>query len=158
MAVAAVVDEDGDQTTSLAVEVEQRRLLPEDEPVEAVASTVALGCEVWVFANEVEYEQSDVSLLDPSTKGTEPPPHYVERGLKWPTRMAAESFFSFGVFAERADAEAYARMSGTVVAAERRRVQQTGQEVIVAQLRVIGMDITACLSAGDHRPFRLSAV
>jgi hypothetical protein len=44
--------------------------------------------------------------------------HYLERGWSWPPRLASESFISYGVFGDPAQARARARLSGTVLKAE----------------------------------------
>lgn len=150
VAVAAVVDDDGEQLTSMAVEVEQRRLLVADQPLDVDASIVALGNAVTVFRDSEDFERSDASLLSPESRDEEPPPHVAERGLKWPPRVAAESFFSYGVFQDPGEAEASARLSGTVVAAEARQVSHTGNGIIVAHVRGPGFDVTLCLDHGEH--------
>jgi len=102
VAIAAVVDDDGEQLTSLAVELEQRRLLPADEAGNYRAALVALGGDVSVLTSPEEFGESDASLLSTRDVGTEPPAQYVEHGWKWPPRVAANSFFSFGVFGDPA--------------------------------------------------------
>jgi len=44
--------------------------------------------------------------------------HYLERGWSWPPRLASESFISYGVFGDPAQARDRARLSGTVLKAE----------------------------------------
>jgi hypothetical protein len=147
VAIADVVDEDGEQTTMIAVELEQRRFLAVAAgPVAGPASVVALGVDVTVHAGAEAFAASDASLL--STDGGdpgEPPAHVVERGLPWPPRMAAESLISYGVFGPAEQAEAYARLNGTVLRAERRTVAATGARFVVARVRTVGLDLDLCL-------------
>jgi hypothetical protein len=149
--VAAVVDETGEQLTSAALEVEQRRLLS-GRPVEhASAAISALGVEVAVFDSTATFEESDASLLDRESSESEAPAHYVENGWKWPPRVAANSFISYGVFNEGDAATAHARLSGVVRSSERRTVVETGQEVVVAVVETAGFDVTVCLEGSAHR-------
>lgn len=150
VAIADVVDEDGEQAAMIAVELEQRRLLPAAAGAAAgLASVVALGVDVTVHADADAFAASDVSLLssDGGDPG-DPPPHVVERGLPWPPRMAAESLISYGVFGPPEQAEAYARLHGTVLRAEQRTVAATGQQFVAVRVRSVGLDLDMCLPAG----------
>lgn len=146
--IADVVDEAGEQTTLIAVALEQRRLLAfAAGPVAGPASVVALAVDVTVHADAAAFAASDASLLSPdSTDAGEPPVHVVERGLPWPPRMAAESLISYGVFGPAELAEAYARLNGTVLRAERRTVAATGGRFVVARVRTVGLDLDMCLA------------
>jgi hypothetical protein len=152
VAIADVVDEGDEQVTMLALELEQRRLLPAEGLAAASATVVALGVDVTVHADEDAFAASDASLLqDPGEDGPgEPPPHFVERGWSWPPRMAAESFISYGVFGAPEDAQAYARLTGTVRQARRLRVTATGQEFTAARVQTAGFEVDLCLPAGEH--------
>ena len=55
-----------------------------------------------------------------------------------------------GAFAEPAKAQPHARLTGTVVKAERRINRLTGQEFSVAITRTAGFDADVCLSAAEH--------
>jgi hypothetical protein len=150
VAIADVVDEDGEQATMIAVELEERRLLPASAGAAAgLASVVALGVDVTVHAGAEAFAASDASLLssDGGDPG-EPPPHVVERGMPWPPRMAAESLISYGVFGPAEQAQAYARLNGTVLHAGRRTVAATGQQFVTARVRTVGLDLDLCLPAG----------
>jgi hypothetical protein len=150
VAIAAVVDDDGEQLTSLALELEQIRLLGDSSVDEALAAITFLGRRVTVHEDSDAFARSAASLLDPNAGPNEPPPtHYVEHGLKWPPRVGDESFFSFGVFGEPAHAEAGGRFAGRVIHAERRTVQQSGQTFIVATVRSVGIDASVCLSGTE---------
>jgi len=59
--------------------------------------------------------------------------------------MAAESLISYGVFGPADQAEAYARLNGTVLRAERRTVAATGGRFVVARVRTVGLDLDLCL-------------
>ncbi|GIF97938.1 hypothetical protein [Catellatospora citrea] len=150
VAVAHVVDADGETLTMLAVEVEQRRLLSAGkQPVDAEAAVVALGVDVTVHADEAAFAASDASLLSPGSEPGEPPAHVVEQGHPWPPRMGPESFISYGVFGPPEQAEAYARLHGTVLSAQRRTVALTGGSFVVARVRTVGFEVDLCLAATD---------
>ncbi|NJC83179.1 hypothetical protein [Planosporangium mesophilum] len=149
--VADVVDEDGQQVTMLAAELEQRRLLPAAGTVGGLACVVALGVDVTVWADEDAFAASDASLLGDGDDPGEAPAHVVEQGLSWPPRMAAESFISYGVFGDPEQVQAYARLNGTVLRAQRKAVAVTGQEFVVARVRTAGFEVDVCLSADDVR-------
>jgi hypothetical protein len=150
VASAAVVDPEGNQLTSMALEVEQRRLLAPGAVIDAETAVVALGNAVEVFADAVEFSESDASLLSPESADEDPPADYLERGLRWPPRVAATSFFSFGVFQTGDAVQADARLASTVRSAERRRVRSTGRDVVVAEVEGPGFDITLCLDGAEH--------
>jgi hypothetical protein len=115
------------------------------------ATITALGVDVEVFDSTESFDESDTSLLGDESSGGEPPPHYVENGWKWPPRVAANSFFSYGVFNEGDAATAHARLSGVVRSSERRVVAETGQEIVVAVVETAGFDVTVCLEGSAHR-------
>jgi hypothetical protein len=150
VAIAAVVDEDGEQLTSLALELEQIRLLADSSVDQSLAAITFLGRRVTVHEDSDAFAGSPESLLDRNADPNEPPPtHYVESGLKWPPRVGDESFFSYGVFGESAHSEAGGRFAGRVIDAERRTVQQSGQTFIVAHVRAVGIDASVCLSGTE---------
>lgn len=148
---ADVIDEDGEQCTAMATELEQRRQLPDTSGLgDGLTSVVALGTDVSVHADADAFAASDASLLGSPDEAREPPAHFVERGWRWPPRVAAESFFSYGVFASKGEPQAYARLAGTVVHAERRTVRQTGQGFTVARVRTTGFEVDLCMAATEH--------
>ncbi|HCT76212.1 MAG TPA: hypothetical protein DGG94_04105 [Micromonosporaceae bacterium] len=144
VAIASVVDDSGETLTMLAAEVEQRRFLS-GEAASGQASIVALGVNVSVHADEHAFAASDASLLSPGEDPDEPPAHVVEQGMPWPLRMGAESFISYRVFGRPEQAQAHARLCGTVLAAGQRTVAATGQSFIVARVRTAGFDTDVCL-------------
>ncbi len=150
VAVADVVDQDGQTCTMLAAELEQRRFLPGDA-VEGRASIVALGVDVSVHASESAFAASDASLLSDG-ETTEPPAYVVEKGWPWPPRMAAESFISHGVFDEGAEARAYARLNCVVLAAGVRTSTMTGQRFVAARVRCLGFEAEVCFPAEVGTP------
>jgi hypothetical protein len=151
VATAAVVDEEGEQLTSVALELEQRHLLGRPTLGEVDAAVVAFGVSVASFGDENAFSESRESLLDPNADAeSEPPAHDAEHGLKWPPRMAAQSFFSYGVFGEPAAAQATARLYGVVAESTRRTTAQTGQSFVVARVRTVGFEVDVCLSADEH--------
>ncbi|GHJ48127.1 hypothetical protein Cs7R123_54690 [Catellatospora sp. TT07R-123] len=146
VAIANVVDGDGEMMTMLAVELEQRRLLTgAGRSVSGPASVIAFGQDVSVHADEDAFAASDASLLDPDDAGTEPPADHSEQGLPWPPRMGPESFISYGVFGPAEQAQALARLHGTVLDAQRRTVAATGQSFVVARVRTVGFETDLCL-------------
>lgn len=147
--VASIVDADGDQVTSIAAELEQRWLLPEvSGPVGGAACVVALGVAVEEYPDDDAFSASDASLLSRG-RGDERPAHFAAQGWAWPPRMAAESFLSYGVFGEPAQATAYARLNGTVLAARRRTVAATGRQFVTSRVRTAGFEVDLCLPGGD---------
>ena len=140
VATAAVVDSDGDQLTSLGIELEQRALLA-GEPLDAgPAAVVSLGLEVSVHADAAAFGASPASLLDPN----------AEHGTTPPRRVAAESFIPSGLFNAPEEVNAYAQLAGVVLHADRRTTEHTGQSFIVARVRTAGFETDTCLSAGEH--------
>lgn len=127
-------------------ELEQRRLLP-PTPVGGLATVVALGVDVAVHTDADTFAASDDSLVSPRSgdEPDEPPAHFVEQGWSWPPRMAANSFFPYGVFGVPEDAEAYARLNGTVLHAARRTVVATGQQFIAARVHCGVFETDVCL-------------
>lgn len=150
VATASVVDETGDQLTALAFELEQKRLLPSSPVTTADAAVVFLGRNVTLHSDRDAFGDSPASLLNPSVDADEPPPpHVIERGLQWPFRVGSESFFSYGVFGDTADAQAIARFAGVVIAAESRTNQLTEQAFTVAQIHTVGINANVCLQDGE---------
>jgi len=123
VAAAKVVDAGGRQLTAIAFEAEQyRQLQALGEPAGGPARITALGVDVQVHPDADAFAASPGSQLDPAADpDQEPPPHYRERGWPWPPRLAAESFISYGVFADPAQARPRARLSGTVLHRPARR-------------------------------------
>lgn len=92
VASAAVLDEDGEQVTAFTVELEERLLLrAAGVPLDGPAAITALGVDVEVFASAEAFSESDASTLSPDDTDSAPPPHYAERGWKWPPRVAPSS-------------------------------------------------------------------
>jgi hypothetical protein len=126
VATARVVDDDGEQVTSVALDLEQRRLLG-SKTLDREAAIVALGRGVAIYSDAEAFAASPGSLVDPEADlKAEAPAHYVERGFKWPPRMASESFVSYGVFGDPARASPTARLNGVVISASARTVERTG--------------------------------
>jgi hypothetical protein len=151
VANAAVLDDEGEQVTAMTIEFEERRLLRKPPAVtDGIAGVTALGVAVEVFADEEAFAGSPASLVDPDREAGEPPAHYVERGRTWPPGMGAESFISYGVF-EQGSPSAHALLSGTVLEADVRTVELTGQRFVHALVRTIGFDAHVCFPAGDTR-------
>jgi hypothetical protein len=147
--IAAVVDDAGEQLTSLAVELEQQPLIA--NPITSALATITfLGRHITVHDDPDAFAASDASLLRPGSDPNDSPPARVaEHGLKWPVRMGHESFLSYGAFGDPSDAVASARFAALVVSAERRTVSLTGQSFIVAQVETIGICASLCLKGPD---------
>ena len=154
VSVAAVVDSAGEQISSIAFAPEQQRQLMElGSPVSGEVAMIALAVDVTVHFDADSYSASDASLLEPAGSGPEEPPEeYVRHGWAWPPRMAPESFVSHGAMADPAQADAHARLAGTVLAAERRTVTVSGQGFIVVRVRTAGFELDMCMAASEHQP------
>jgi hypothetical protein len=158
VAKAAVLDDENEQVTALAIEFEERRLLRRDPAItEGVAGITALGIAVEVFPSADAFAASPASLLRPEGAPTDPPPHYGERGWNWPPRVGSESFFSYGVFAQE-QPSAHARLAGTVLDADVRTVDLTGQRFVHARVRTVGFDADVCFPADDQPPPNVGAI
>lgn len=138
---ADVVDARGEMMTRLTFLLEEAAFLTDGARCRGASSIVALGSRVTLHEGADAFAASPSSLLDPADEGT--PEYLDERGMKRPFRMAAESFISYGTF--QSERDAYARLSGTVLSANRLVVAQTGQEVITARVRTVGFVALVCL-------------
>jgi len=128
--VANILDGDGEHVTALAADLEQyRQLIAAGRPVDGTARLTALGLAVQVHADEDAF-------------------HAARKGPNDATDPA--DFVPFGAFTEPAKAQPHARLTGTVVKAERRINRLTGQEFTVAVTRTAGFDADVCLSATEH--------
>jgi hypothetical protein len=79
-----------------------------------------------------------------------PPAHVVEHGLVWPPRWGAESFISFGEFADPTEAEARARLNGLVRSSEQRGTELTGATFTVCRVAALGLEVDVLLDANTH--------
>jgi hypothetical protein len=151
VAAATIVDEDGEQVTGMTIELEQHRLLRARGATRSGrAAIIALGVDVAVFDDAAAFSESPASLLgDRGLQPPDPPAEYAEHGLEWPPRVAAESFMSYGMFAQGEEATAHARLSGTVIEAEARTVARTGQRFVAARVASFGFEATVCFPADD---------
>ena len=155
VAVAEVVDAGGQQVTATAFEAEQyRQLLALGRRVSGPARITALGVDVQVYPDADAFAASPGSQLDPSADPAGPPPRDREQGWPGPPRLAAESFISYGIFADPAQARPHACLSGTVLSAGRRVCALTGQPFTAAAVRTAGFEADVCLagSAYPHLP------
>jgi hypothetical protein len=129
--IAEVQERDGTPITALAAEIEQyRQLVAGGRPAGGMAKIVAFGLRVKLYADEQAF------LAAP--KG----PHDAS---------APADFEPFGAFAEPAKAQAHARLTGTVIKAERRFSWFTSDPFTVAVTRTAGFEVDLCL-AGDEHP------
>lgn len=143
--VAADVMADGEVATRMAVEV----LGPEPVPAAGRAVVTAFGLEVTLHASADEFASSPASLLRPGS-ADEPRPAHLPEDVVWPQRIAAESFFSDGLFGDPAAAEPLALLSGTVLGGRTATVDATGQTFHAVRVRTVGMEVDVCLAADDH--------
>ena len=152
IASAAVVDAEGEQLTAMAFDAEQyRQLQALGQPVSGPARITALGVAAEIYQDDDAFAASPGSLLDPTADpAREPPQHYLDRGWTWPPRVASESFFSYGAFGEPAQASAHARLSGTVLKANRTVCTLTGQPFTIASVRTTGFEADLCLAGSEH--------
>jgi hypothetical protein len=129
--VADVLDAGGAPVNALAAELEQfRQLVAAGQPVDGMAKIAAFGLSVKL------YDDENAFLAAP-------------KGPKDATEPA--DFEPFGAFAEPAQAQAHARLTGTVLKAERRFSWLTGHPFTVAITRTAGFEVDLCL-AGDEHP------
>jgi hypothetical protein len=129
--IAEVQERDGTPITALAAEIEQyRQLVAGGRPAGGMAKIAAFGLRVKLYADEQAF------LAAP--KG----PHDAS---------APADFEPFGAFAEPAKAQAHARLTGTVIKAERRFSWFTSDPFTVAVTRTAGFEVDLCL-AGDEHP------
>ena len=151
LSFADVLDDEGEQLTALAVELEQHALLG-PEAVRGRASLVGLGVGVKVYESEEAFTSSPDSLLAPGSDPGPAPEHAAATGIKWPPRVGGQSFISYGIFGEPARADAYARLNGVVQRAERRTNTLTGQSFIWARVATAGFEADVCMTATADEP------
>jgi hypothetical protein len=129
--VADVLDAGGAPVNALAAELEQfRQLVAAGRPVDGMAKIAAFGLSVKLYDDEDAFRAASKGPND----ATEP-----------------ADFEPFGAFAEPAKAQAHARLTGTVLKAERRFSWLTGHPFTVAITRTAGFEVDLCL-AGDEHP------
>jgi len=151
LSFADVLDDEGEQLTALAVALEQHALLG-PEAVRGRASLAGLGVGVKVYESEEAFTNSPDSLLAPGADPGPAPEHAAATGIKWPPRVGGQSFISYGIFGEPAQADAYARLNGVVQRAERRSNALTGQHFIWARVSSAGFDADVCMPATADDP------
>jgi hypothetical protein len=141
-----VVDDEGEQTTSMAFELEQRRGLAADASWSGRAAVTAFANDVAFFADPSAFAASRWSLLDRDAEDAGPDGDRM--------RMAEESFLSWGAFGmEGVDPVAQARLNGTVVAADWRRNSFTGIDFLHARVSCLGFEVDLVAErAGDDLP------
>jgi hypothetical protein len=129
--VADVLDADGAQVNALAAELEQfRQLVAAGQPADGMAKIAAFGLSVKLYDDQTAFRAAPKGRGD----ATEP-----------------ADFEPFGAFAEPAKAQAHARLTGTVLRAERRFSRLTGHPFTVAITRTADFEVDLCL-AGDEHP------
>jgi hypothetical protein len=162
---AIALGEQDQRLTALTFELEQRRQgapggacrsggcddparsLDPDSAVVA-AALIAFGVDVTVHDDAEAFARDDASLLDPrADRNEEPPARVVELDLEWPIRLAPDSFLPLGALSAPATADSYARLAGTVLKAEQRNVDLTGECFISARVRTLDFTIDVCLDS-----------
>jgi hypothetical protein len=133
--VAADVLVDGEVVTRMAVEA----LGPPPVPDSGPAVVTAFGVDVSLHASAEEFAASPASLLSPDTADDDEP-----------LRMGSESFLSYGLFGDGAEAEPVARLNGVVLAVSTAAVAATDQTFHAVRVRTVGMQVDVCLDAHDH--------
>lgn len=146
---ADVVDDAGETVTRLAVDVEQRALLP-GANVRGTAFLVGLVGHIETFPDAETFANAPASLLgDPNDAGP-PPDHFVEQGWLWPPRMGAESFVSQGMFVPaREAARPIASLNGVVLDADQRVNSLTGLTFVRSRVRTAGFEADVCWPTGE---------
>ena len=143
--VANVLAADGTHVTALAAELEQyRQLVAEGRPVDSPARITAFGLSVRVYPDEDAFRAVPEAATN-LPEGTSAPDAAGPAGTS-----DTASFIPFGAFAEPAKAQPHARLTGTVVKAERRINRLTGQPFTVAITRTAGFEADVCLSSYEH--------
>jgi hypothetical protein len=137
---ADVVDPEGEQVTAMAFELEQRRAF--SGTWSGRAAIVAFAPDAEFFPTEEDFAASASSLLDPDADlDEEAPPSVQDQGMPWPLRMASDSFISYALFADPADAEAIARVNGIVTSAELRTNDLTGDAFLACRISSLGSEL-----------------
>lgn len=145
--VVADVAPDGEMLTRLSIELEEFPLLGKGT-FTGPTSVVALGTEVTLHDDAEAFGTSDASILGgASSRPDEPRPPHVDENMAWPHRLGAESFIADGMFGPDAGVTATAILAGTVLRAERRTVNLTSQDFVVARVRTVGFEADVCLPA-----------
>jgi hypothetical protein len=136
--MADVVDQDGETCTRLTCDLEQWRHLGAD-PVSGEAAITAFGLDVTEHSNAEVFAASPASLV---RAVDDPAPDAL--------RFGAESFISYGAFGSPEDSSGAARLAGTVLSSDTRRVEITGQSFHAVRVRTTGFEVDLCLAVADH--------
>jgi hypothetical protein len=153
---AWLLDEDGEQLTNACLALEQRRLLSRRTVPRVRASLTALGVEVTIHPDEEAFAASDASLLDPDAR--QRGPLRSTRSAAGPGRRASQRPRSSPTACSpRLRTPPPRAPQWPRPAAERRIVQATGKDVVVADVDSVGGRLTVCLEGADHSEFRRRA-
>ncbi|MCE1173679.1 MAG: hypothetical protein LWW77_03610 [Propionibacteriales bacterium] len=142
----SIVDDQGEQATAVAVELEGSAFFDQEQPPSGPATIIALGVGVTFFADEDAFNTSPASQL--SSDPGDAPPEYAEKGWTWPPRWSPQSVLSYGLF-DAADG-AHAMLNGTVLAARTAHNSLTGQQFHIARVRTVGFEAELCVAATEH--------
>lgn len=149
---AAVLDAAGGRVARVVLRLEQGRALSTEDRSRTWPATVVATGPVQVFPDVAAFSADPASIHgDPASYSARPPEHFAQRGWAWPPRTSEESLEPAG------DALPVARLTGTVVAADRRRNELTGDQFTVARVRTLGLELDLCLPAG-HEPVSVGSV
>ncbi|MFC4787166.1 hypothetical protein ACT8ZV_22005 [Nocardioides sp. MAHUQ-72] len=138
---ADLVDEDGSLATRAACELLQARFLTPGHASGRAAIT-ALGTDVTVHEDACAFARAPQSLLLP--------PDGAGPAGESTARVGAESFFSYGLFADDAGTTGHGRLAGTVLHSGTRTNTLTGQSFHVVRVRSVGMTADLCLDLATH--------
>lgn len=148
VAFAKVVDADGQQVTAMAFEAEQyRQLHALGHRVSGPARITALGVDVQVYPDADVFAASPGSQLAPSA-GTSAA--RSRAGLAGAAPAGRRIIHLLRRVRRPRRGPAHARLSGTVLHAERRICALTRQPFTVAAVRTAGFEADVCLAGSGH--------
>jgi hypothetical protein len=149
---AAVLDRAGSRIARVVLRLEQGHALTTESCRRTWPAAVVATGPVRVFADAAAFIADPASIHgDPASYPAQPPEHFAERGWAWPPRVSEESLEPDG------DLLPVAGLTGSVVAAERRRNELTGDHFTVARVRTLGLQLDLCLPE-QHDPVPVGSV
>ena len=146
-----VISKDGELLTRISAEYENLALLSTGEVQQwsGQASIVAFGADVENFASQQAYLSSPRSVLADNRRNSSSDPLV----------LGPQSFVSYDIFRGVENADAYARISGTVLGSSRHNVAATGKSFLATRVWTDGFEITVCTPAqADTKPFEEGSI
>jgi hypothetical protein len=134
--VVDILDSRGEIATRAGVDVHDLsafRAWAESGSAAGVAQLTAFGVHLSIHENGEYFLASEESLLSPESS--------IEDGVV--SRWAVESFMSFGGFGND-EPTATAHLSGTVISADRRIMELTGESFVAARVRTSSFEVDLC--------------